>query len=164
MGVLIMGNDNFVIYPIGVAKADQGKFSVEIKESFRPALKELNRFGQVIVTWWADQHDNKESRSRLETELPYAQGVTAGVFACRSEYRPNPIAITTCKITHLDEVKGIVELEYIDAADGTPVLDLKPYIPVCDRMRDIRVAEWYADWPDWYEDAAAYFSSSDVEA
>lgn len=158
-----MGNNSFTIYPIGVAKADQGKFFVEIKDFFRPALKELNRFGHVIVTWWADQHDNKESRSKLQTELPYAKGVTAGVFACRSESRPNPIAITTCKITHLDEAKGIVELEYIDANDGTPVLDLKPYIPVCDRMRDIQVAEWYEDWPDWYEDAAAYFSSPDLE-
>lgn len=158
-----MGNEHFIINPIGVAKADQGRFGVEIHESFRPALKELNRFGHVIVTWWADRHDNEECRSKLQTELPYAKDITAGVFACRSEYRPNPIAITTCKIINLDQAKGIVELEYIDADDGTPILDLKPYIPVCDRMRDIRVAEWYSDWPEWYEDAGAYFSSADIE-
>lgn len=47
-----------------------------------------------------------------------------GVFATRAEYRPNPIAMTTCKILKVDEVKGIVTVADIDAYNGTPIIDL----------------------------------------
>jgi tRNA (Thr-GGU) A37 N-methylase len=63
----------------------------------------------------------------------------------------------------VDAAKGIVRLAYIDAFDGTPVVDLKPYIPISDRVRDVRVADWAADWPEWMEDAAAYFAEHEVD-
>ncbi len=70
------------------------------------------------------------------------------MFATRSEYRPNPIAMTTCTIRSVDEEAGVVHVGDIDAYDGTPVLDLKAYFPVCDRVEGVRVAEWAADWPE----------------
>jgi tRNA (Thr-GGU) A37 N-methylase len=54
------------------------------------------------------------------------------VFACRAEHRPTPFAVSTCKIISIDETNGRIQLEYIDAIDGTPLLDIKPYFPVCD--------------------------------
>jgi tRNA (Thr-GGU) A37 N-methylase len=57
-------------------------------------------------------------------------------------------------------VGRIVHLAWIDAFDGTPVLDLKPYIPISDRVRDVRIAEWLADWPEWMEDAAEFFAEA----
>ncbi len=95
-------------------------------------------------------------------ELPYAPGTRAGVFACRSEYRPNPIALTSCGVVEVRREEGIVRLDYIDALDGTPVLDLKPYIPVCDRAREFRVPEWFRAWPEWIEEAGAFFSESEA--
>jgi tRNA (Thr-GGU) A37 N-methylase len=107
--------------------------------------------------------DTKAARSIMTTKLPYAAGVEAGVFACRSEYRPNPIAVTTMMILDVDEEKGIVVLPWIDAFDGTPLLDIKPYIPISDRIRDYKVAEWAADWPEWMEDAGEYFAEHETD-
>jgi tRNA-Thr(GGU) m(6)t(6)A37 methyltransferase TsaA len=136
---------------------------LEILEPYRPALKELGQFSHVIVLWWADQVDNPEYRHTMQTELPYARGTTAGVFACRAEYRPNPIGITTCIILDIDEQQGTVTLPWMDAFDGTPLLDLKPYIPMADRIRDVRVASWLEGWPEWMEDAAEFFAEHPVD-
>jgi tRNA (Thr-GGU) A37 N-methylase len=102
-----------------------------------------------MVFWWADKHDNEQSRNILQTEPPYAQGKITGVFATRAEYRPNPIAMTTCKILAVDQDKGIVEVAEIDAFDGTPLVDLKGYFPVCDRVKHASIPEWLSDWPEW---------------
>jgi tRNA (Thr-GGU) A37 N-methylase len=99
----------------------------------------------------------------MTTELPYAPGIEAGVFACRSEYRPNPIAVTTTLALAVDVENGIVVLPWIDAYNGTPIIDLKPYIPISDRIRDYRVAEWLKDWPAWMEDAEDYFAEHEVD-
>jgi tRNA-Thr(GGU) m(6)t(6)A37 methyltransferase TsaA len=149
----------YQLHPIGtVRQSDQGAI-LEIAGPFRPALKEMGQFSHILVFWWAHQMDNPECRSLLQTELPYAKGVTAGVFACRAEYRPNPIAVTTCFVLDVDEQHGTVLLPWIDAYDGTPILDLKPYIPLADRIRDVKVASWLAGWPQWMEDAAEYFAA-----
>ena len=85
----------------------------------------------------------------LQTRPPYAEDKLTGVFACRSEYRPNPIAVTVCPLVAVDEEAGRVEVADIDAVDGTPLLDLKPYIGVTDRVRDVGVPDWFAGWPEW---------------
>jgi len=154
-------NDTIEISPVGYYRGEEMGEVIEVNEAFRPALRELDRFSHVLVFWWANRHDNEKDRARVLTDLPYAKGVEAGVFACRSEYRPNPIALTACRILQIDEKKGVLKLEYIDAFDGTPVLDLKPYIPVSDRIRDVEVAEWFSDWPERNEDAGEFFSNYD---
>jgi tRNA (adenine37-N6)-methyltransferase len=148
------GRPSYEAHPIGtVHSSDDGSY-LEIFESFRPALRQLDQFSHVIVVWWADQHDNPEARSLLQCQPPYAENEVTGVFACRAEYRPNPVALTVCRMPDgVDEEAGIVPLEWIDAIDGTPVLDLKAYFPICDRVRDVKVPEWVADWPEWLEDA-----------
>jgi tRNA-Thr(GGU) m(6)t(6)A37 methyltransferase TsaA len=151
----------YSLCPIGYIHATEAeqRFEVEILAPYRDALQQLGEFSHVIVVWWANQHDQPASRNTMITELPYAPGVKAGVFACRSEYRPNPIALTTTPILHIDQKNGILSLAWLDAYDGTPVLDLKPYIPVTDRIRDYKVAQWMQDWPAWMEDAGAYFAT-----
>jgi len=165
-----MSNDNsksktFQLRPIGVVRAsdEEQSYLLQIEEPYRPALKQLDQFSHVLIFWWADRHDNAEHRSVMTTELPYAPGVEAGVFACRAEYRPNPIALTTMMVLHVDVEAGVVVLPWIDAFDGTPVLDLKPYIPISDRVRDVRVAEWFAGWPEWMEDAGEFFAQHEVD-
>jgi tRNA-Thr(GGU) m(6)t(6)A37 methyltransferase TsaA len=115
-------------------------------------MQQLEHFSHVMVFWWADKHDNEQSRSILQTEPPYAQGRVTGVFATRAEYRPNPIAMTTCKIRSVDQEQGFVDIAEIDALDGTPIVDLKAYFPVCDRVKDATIPEWLSDWPDWMPD------------
>lgn len=139
----------YQIYPIGTIRRSGDGAHLEILELFRPALRQLDHFSHVIVYWWADQHDNKESRSRMQCRPPYAGDRLTGVFACRAEYRPNPIAMTTCKLLEVDEQMGVVRVADIDAYDGTPILDLKAYFPVCDRVKEARLPEWLAGWPEW---------------
>jgi tRNA-Thr(GGU) m(6)t(6)A37 methyltransferase TsaA len=153
----------YQIRPIGTVRHAEGGFRLEILEPYRPALRHLDQFTHVMVFWWAHKLDNEKDRSVMQADLPYAPGVRAGVFACRAEYRPNPIAMTTCFIVDVDEEKGLVQLAWIDAFDGTPLVDLKPYIPMADRIRDVDVAEWLKDWPEWMEDAAEFFAQADVD-
>ncbi len=151
-------NKKLNLEPIGTVINNKGQFGLNIFKPYNTGLKELNHFSHVLVFWWASRCDNETDRSKTLTSLPYANNKEAGVFACRSEYRPNPIAITMCPIIKLDENKGIVDLAFIDADNETPVLDLKPYIPVSDRIKSVKVAEWFKDWPEWYEDAGSFFS------
>jgi tRNA (Thr-GGU) A37 N-methylase len=63
-----------------------------------------------------------------------------GVFATRSPKRPNPIAITVVPLLRLEG--NVLHVKGLDMADGTPVLDIKPYLTRGDRVEDARVAEW----------------------
>jgi tRNA-Thr(GGU) m(6)t(6)A37 methyltransferase TsaA len=137
-----------------VESTNEGLFCLHIDAPYRAALKQLEQFSHVIVFWWADQHDNAQDRAVVESPLPYAPGVIAGVFASRSEYRPNPIAMSVCPIFEIDQENGTVTLFYIDALDGTPLIDLKPYVPISDRVRDVKVAPWFAKLPSWMEEGA----------
>jgi len=145
--------ETFEVRSIGHIRREDDKVFLEVDEPYRMALRELNRFSHLIAVWWVTGHDNPDSRSINLTELPYAPGVKAGVFACRAEYRPNPIAITTCQLLALDEDAGRVEIGAIDAYDDTPLLDIKPYIGVVDRVEKIKVPDWYEGWPEWMPDA-----------
>jgi tRNA-Thr(GGU) m(6)t(6)A37 methyltransferase TsaA len=135
------------------------EFHIEILKPFRSALKELDKFSHVMVFWWADQNDNEEARSILQTTPPYGENPpSTGIFATRAEYRPNPIAVTIVNILNVDQKKGLVKIPYIDAYNGTPIVDLKAYFPICDRVREAHIAPWLKDWPEWYEDGAAWWA------
>jgi tRNA-Thr(GGU) m(6)t(6)A37 methyltransferase TsaA len=142
-------DEAFQLYPIGLIKRLEEEIWLEIREPFRSGLKQLEHFSHVMVFCWADKHDNEKSRSIMVTEPPYAQGRMTGVFATRAEYRPNPIAMTTCKLLNVDEESGVVRIADIDAFDGSPIVDLKAYFPVCDRVHEAHILEWLSDWPDW---------------
>ncbi len=149
--------------PIGRVHAQEGSFYLKVFEPYREALAGLEEFSHALVFWWAHGCADPAERETLQVDLPYAAGLRKGVFACRAQQRPNPLALTTCYIIEVDVEKGIVVVPWIDALDGTPLLDLKPFIPTSDRPRDFHVAPWLADWPDWMEDAAAYFEEHAVD-
>ena len=137
------------VYPIGRVRRNGGGVRLEIDEAARPALKELGRFSHVMVLWWADRFDSAADRAQLQCEPPYAEGHLTGVFATRSPYRPNPIAMTTCKLLGVDEEQGIVRVADLDAYEGTAVVDLKAYFPVCDRVERAHIPPWLEGWPEW---------------
>jgi tRNA-Thr(GGU) m(6)t(6)A37 methyltransferase TsaA len=148
------GNDDnnqpsFKLHPIGSVRRAESGVELEIASPFRPGLKQLDQFSHVIVFWWADRCDDEQHRTLLVTHPPYAPEHPTGVFACRAEYRPNPIGMTTCKLLGVDEDTGVVRVADIDAYDGTRIVDLKAYFPVCDRVAEARIPEWLTDWPEW---------------
>jgi tRNA-Thr(GGU) m(6)t(6)A37 methyltransferase TsaA len=142
----------FEVHPIGRVRRNGGSVCLEIGEAARPALKELGHFSHVMVLWWADLFDDAASRSHLQSHPPYAQDHLTGVFATRSPYRPNPIALTTCKLLGVDDVQGIVRVADLDAYEGTAIVDLKAYFPVCDRVEQAHIPPWLAGWPEWMPD------------
>jgi tRNA (Thr-GGU) A37 N-methylase len=78
-----------------------------------------------------------------------------GVFATHAPMRPNPVLSSTVNVIEIDFDKGIIHTPHIDAVDGTPVLDIKPY-HMMERVRDCNMPDWASHWPVWYEDAADY--------
>jgi tRNA-Thr(GGU) m(6)t(6)A37 methyltransferase TsaA len=143
----------FRMYPIGRVHRNAETVTLEIDAPYRPALKQLGSFSHVMVFWWADQFDNDEYRKRLQTDPPYAQGHLTGVFATRAPYRPNPVAMTTCPIVDVDEEDGRVTVTNLDAFDGTRIVDLKAYFPVCDRVQEAHIPDWLVGWPEWMPEA-----------
>jgi tRNA-Thr(GGU) m(6)t(6)A37 methyltransferase TsaA len=144
--------ETFQMVPIGRIHRNETGIQVQIDEPYRPALAQLGQFSHVMVFWWADWFDNAEYRENpdlLQCQPPYAQEHVSGVFATRAPYRPNPIAMTTCKLLGVDEEQGLVQVADIDAVDGTRVVDLKAYFGVCDRVQEAHIPPWLADWPEW---------------
>ena len=137
------------IQPIGTVRRNGEGVQLEIDEAYRPALKQLEHFSHVVVFWWADRFDDEPYRHTLQSRPPYAEEHLTGVFAMRSPYRPNPIAMTTCKLLGSDEGTGVVEVSALDAFDGTRVVDLKAYFPVCERVQEAHIPDWLSDWPEW---------------
>ena len=139
----------FSVHPIGYVRRQKERVYLEILEPYVPAMKELEQFSHVQVFWWFSQFDDEMYRQVLQSEEAPYEAPVMGVFSCRSPVRPNPIALTTARMLGVDHDKGEIDVTNIDAFDGTPVLDLKAYIPVCDRVQKVGVGEWASDWPEW---------------
>ena len=154
----------FAFFAIGTVQRPEDGLFLHIAAPFRPGLKQLEHFSHVIVLWWADQEDNDTSRSLMQCRPPYAEAYLTGVFATRSPLRPNPIGMTTCEIRSVDEAQGIVQIVNIDAFAGTPIIDLKGYFPVCDRVKEAHIPDWL-DWGiDWLPDEGMGFFEEYEEA
>lgn len=152
-----MPDNKFDLHQIGVVRAGAEGFVLEIDEAYRPALTELEGYSHINVLWWADQVDEPMLREVTVAEQPYKNAPAAiGIFATRSPVRPNPISLTAAQLLSIDAAAGLVRIAYIDADDGSPVIDLKPYVPATDRVRDAKYPEWAASWPQWYEDSATF--------
>lgn len=136
------------VNPIGTIRHTGDGFILEVDEGYIPALQGLDGFSYINVLWWCHKCDMDDARSILETESPYKKAPDVlGIFATRSPMRPNPIALTAAPVIHIDHNNGIIHLAYIDAEDGTPVLDIKPYTPSIDRVDEPEVPDWCSHWP-----------------
>ncbi|MCS7121121.1 MAG: tRNA (N6-threonylcarbamoyladenosine(37)-N6)-methyltransferase TrmO [Archaeoglobaceae archaeon] len=126
--------EEFKILPIGMIRSPykslneaprQGRFSedvcvLEIFEEYEKGLTMIENCKYIIVLYWLHLAD----RTKL-TAVPPHEGVEKGVFATRSQNRPNPIGLSVVKL--LRRNGRFLEVIWIDAIDGTPVLDIKPY-------------------------------------
>ena len=105
----------------------ESQATLHIEKPYRKGLRDLIQFEYIIVFYWFD---------RTETWSPLVNPPKSkhlfGVFSTRSPKRPNPIGFSIVKLNCIDEENGILYLSGIDAFDGTPVLDIKPYLPSID--------------------------------
>lgn len=149
--------ENLMINPIGITKQEAGRYFVQLTPEYRAGLTGLQGFSHLVILWWFDQVDIPELRETLVMPAPYKHGPELmGTFATRGPVRPNPIAVTMAEIVHIDEAKGCIEVTYLDAEDGSPLVDLKPYTPSSDFIEQPQVPAWCAHWPRSFETSADF--------
>jgi tRNA-Thr(GGU) m(6)t(6)A37 methyltransferase TsaA len=107
---------------------------IEIAEAYRAGLDGLERASHVAILSWFDR-----AQRDLIAQKPRRAERASGTFALRSPVRPNPIGLHVAKLVSLDRQTGLLVLEAIDALDGTPVVDIKPYFPAVDSIPDATV-------------------------
>lgn len=139
--------------PIGKVAIENGRYFIELDGEVFAAVQGLEDFSHIKMIWWFNLYDSEETRKYYVMDKPYKKGPDKiGVFATRGPVRPNPIAVTVCKLLSVDAQKHRIEIAYTDAENETPVLDLKPYYPCEDRVREASVPGWCAHWPKYFED------------
>jgi tRNA-Thr(GGU) m(6)t(6)A37 methyltransferase TsaA len=143
----------YTLNPIGHVARTESTAKIVVDPEFRQGLVHLNEFSHAIILWWIHERDNPGDRHRLLANPPRGKGTEpSGVFACRSPFRPNPIGHSVVGLVSVDTAQGLVVLDQIDARDGTPVLDIKPYLPSSDKVDDVEVAPWFANLERRYSD------------
>ena len=127
--------------PIGHLTTESRGTRVLIDEEYRAGLLGMEQFTHVILLVWLDRNDTAERRKTLRVHpCGDSDNPLTGVFATRSPARPNPIGHYATSVLSV-EADGLL-VATIDALDGTPVLDIKPYIPVSDSHPDAGTPRW----------------------
>ena len=110
--------------------------TVEIYPEYSEGLTDLEKFSHVFLIYYF----NQSSKTMLKVK-PYLQDELHGVFATRAPHRPNKIGISVVKLRRIE--RNILYVEDVDILDGTPLLDIKPYIARFDSRSDV-----YSGWQD----------------
>lgn len=112
---------------------------IVVREDLTAALTGLEEWSHLIVLFWMDQIAGKPvpltTHPRHRTDLP-----EVGVFSARGPERPNPIGLAVVELLKRD--KNILTVKALDAYDGTPVLDIKPY-DAFDAVTELRAPQWW---------------------
>lgn len=135
--------------PVGVVKSeavdekirDKNVISkIVFREDLTEGLEGLEDFSHLFVLFWLHKTSNDDRKilkvhPRGKSDMPLL-----GIFATRTPKRPNPIGLTRVKLLN---IKGnLVTVQGLDAFDGTPVLDIKPF-DSWDTTRDFKVPDWW---------------------
>jgi tRNA-Thr(GGU) m(6)t(6)A37 methyltransferase TsaA len=145
--------------PIGVVKCpvtamSQGNWAkveseIHLDPQYAQGLQGLAGFSHLIVVFYLHQATGFDPAKQL---LRRPRGMEdmheVGVFAQRTKYRPNPIGVSSVELRAVRD--NVVVVRGLDALDGTPVLDIKPYMPVFDRIDEARTPDWVAHVMEGY--------------
>ena len=108
--------------------------TVEVFQEYTEGLKDIDGFSYVILVYHF--HLSKESSLKVK---PFMDDQTHGVFSTRAPNRPNPIGISVVQLVKIEG--NILQVKDLDIVDGTPLLDIKPYVPEFD-IRDAKKKGW----------------------
>lgn len=113
---------------------------VVLDEALADGLDGIEGFSHVLVLFWMHRAGEAEPvrmrrRPQGREDMP-----EVGIFAQRARHRPNPIGATAVKLLSRNGKRLVVQ--GLDAIDGTPVLDVKPYVPAFDAVQSVRVPDW----------------------
>lgn len=114
------------IQPSG-AKGVRGRIIVD--KEYEEALSDLYGFSHIMLLYHF--HKSKKFNPKVK---PFLDDVERGLFATRAPARPNPMGISIVKILEID--KNVLQIENVDILDGTPLFDIKPYVPLFDVVEE----------------------------
>ena len=117
--------------PYQPVDTDDQEFYLQLKSEYIAGLKDLDSFIYIYVLYFIDR---LKTTVKMEVSPPWAAGQQVGLFASRSPVRPNPIGLSVVKIKKI--VDNRVYTSGLDVFDGTPLLDIKPYINDLDSKCD----------------------------
>jgi tRNA-Thr(GGU) m(6)t(6)A37 methyltransferase TsaA len=125
----------------------QGRFRddvegwLELKEEYVPGLKDLDGFSHAILIYYFHRSGREELEGR-----PFLEDKTRGIFAIRSPHRPNHLGLSVVRLQRIETNR--VFFTEVDVLDGTPLLDIKPYVEHFDSRDNVQsgwVDEYFAD-------------------
>jgi len=117
--------------PIQASFAEGAAGTVEVQSEYAAGLQDLQGFSHIVLIYHF--HLSKGYALRVQ---PFLEDSEHGVFATRAPRRPNPIGIS---VVRLERVEGyVLHVSGVDVVDGTPLLDIKPYVPRFDDRSDAR--------------------------
>ncbi len=111
------------------AQATLGRVELRPGQDFEHALEDLQTFRYIWLLFWFDQAEGWRPKV-----LPPRSTKRRGVFATRAPHRPNPIGMSLVELTGIEGL--VLHVKGLDLLDGTPVLDIKPYVPYADSRPD----------------------------
>ena len=145
----------FELTPIGTIHTPYGKYApyqpveteeedffVDVAEDFAEGLAALDKFRYIYLLYFMDRIKKPLS---MTVEPPWADGVKVGLFASRSPVRPNPIGLSIVRLLKIEGTR--LHTSGLDVLDGTPLLDIKPYIRELDSKDDANYG-WLDDLDD----------------
>ena len=120
---------------------------IELDARFAEGLRDIDGFSHLVLIY----HLHRMTDQRL-TVTPFLDVSPHGIFATRSPARPNPIGLSTVRL--IGVAGAALEIEDVDMLDGTPLLDLKPYVPAFDDRENARIG-WFGGRLDRVHEARA---------
>lgn len=142
--------DDVEARPIGIVKCavlegrddDWGEVVSELHldHNLIPGLSGLDQFSHALVVYWMHESSFDADRDLVRRPRGREDMPRVGIFAQRAKHRPNPIGVTAVRIVGVQG--AVVTVKGLDAIDGTPVLDVKPYVPAFDTRVDATVPDW----------------------
>ncbi len=121
--------------PYQPVEEDNGEFKIILNPEYEEGLHKLNRFKYIYVLYFINKVSKKPELTIKPSWLgSFAPESGIGLFASRSPVRPNPIGLSIVRIKKIEE--NIIYTSGLDVFDGTPVLDIKPYIKDLDTKED----------------------------
>ncbi|OGE29619.1 tRNA (N6-threonylcarbamoyladenosine(37)-N6)-methyltransferase TrmO [Candidatus Daviesbacteria bacterium RIFCSPHIGHO2_01_FULL_40_11] len=110
---------------------------IVIDKKYAKGLDGIEDYSHVIIVYWMDKEKECHLKHHPQgrEEIPYV-----GIFACRCPQRPNRIAISTVEL--IGRKGNVVKVKGLDIVSGTPILDIKPYTPQYDEVKEAKVPVW----------------------
>lgn len=143
--------NDIVIHPVGFVRNEMTEkvsgeayrdivSEIVVEEDLRDCLDGIEHHSHAIIVYWLNRIPEEERKVLKVRPMGDPSLPIVGVFATRSPRRPNPIGIETVEILGRDG--NVLRVKGVDALDGSPVLDIKPYTKHHDSAKDVIEPEW----------------------